>query len=348
MAHRAARFRPFRIPLSVRRTVPLALLATAVLLGGCRSGRFETVGTGVTPCDTLYGRLPEDRQAQSFTFEGVEGSILDFLIVSDDASLAAPGVRLTDPSGEPIDISQARRSPEGAATVRMGGIVLLETGTYRVTATPTIPNVPVYYRFTYDLEFPSVAGFEATLSSEQPQPIYVAAPRGGQVMVRIAPLPGSALVPEIQGVQDPWGGLALDPSRRLQGAPPAQIAHGDDGSLYLNFNAPIPGRYTVLAAARPGRSGPGVIDTKVTPARSAARSVLHPNQRPASFGVPAPVTTRTPAAASPPAPPPAPPSVPASTTLPPAAVPPLPPPPSQPPIMQPASFPSPVEETDLR
>lgn len=78
----------------------------------------------------------------------------------------------------------------------------------------------------------------------------------------------------------------MDPSRRPAGCPPAQVARGDDGSVVLNFPAPISGRYVILAAAEPGREGAGVIDTRVQPKPVAAKVIRHPNTPPIDYGVP--------------------------------------------------------------
>ena len=81
------------------------------------------------------------------------------------------------------------------------------------------------------------------------------------------------------------GGRALDPNRQLCGAPPPQIAHGHDGSTYLNFMAPIPGRYTILTAAKPGGEGPAVLNVRVRPTSGKSRMLIHPNRDAVGYGM---------------------------------------------------------------
>jgi hypothetical protein len=275
-----------RAERAISRVTFVVGIAALFALSACRSRRMEAVGTRLDAGQIIEGRLPEGRTAQSFTIEGVESSLLDFRVVSDRGDLAAPAVSLLDPSGKPVDVAPHMVTPDGAATVRVSGVVLLQTGTYQVTVTPKIPNEPVYYKFHYALGFPPIEGMRATLSATEPRPIYVSAPQGGLVNIRIAPVPGSGLVPDIRGVRDPWGGRALDPARRPPGSPPAQVSHGQDGSLYLTFAAPISGRYVILAAAEPGRGGPGQIDASVVPRGPPGAIIRHPNRAPLDYGVP--------------------------------------------------------------
>ncbi len=262
------------------------LLGATLLAAGCRSRPIVASGTELGTADVLHGRLVGQHPTQAFTFEGVESSLLDFDLVSDRGDMAAPAARLYDPEGKEIDLAAATRTAQGAATVAVRDVVLLRSGTYQVQVTPTVPG-PVYYRFDYGLRFPPVRDMRVDLKANDPYPLSVAAPRGGQVTVQITPLQGSTTLVRVDGVEDPWGGRALDPTQRLPNAPPPMIHHGDDGSYYLNFNAPIPGRYTILAAARPGHDGPALVRVDVRAPRSAAREVMHPNHPPVGYGVPA-------------------------------------------------------------
>ena len=265
----------------------VGLFALALVLSGltgCRTKPATLCGTEVGPCDTIHGRLPQGRCNQAFTFEGVESSLLDFSICSDDASVAAPQVTLTNPEGKGIPLAAHTTTPEGAATTRIQGVVLLRSGTYHVTVTPAV-DYPVYYRFDYTLRFPPVEGMRLDLVACKPQPVTISAPRGSMVTVSIRPLRGSCTQVQFEGVEDPWGGRALAPERQLPGVPPPQMSHGQDGSTYLNFVAPIPGRYTILTAAKPGRDGPAMLDVRVRPTGGKARQLVHPNRSPGGYGM---------------------------------------------------------------
>ena len=203
---------------------------------------------------------------------------------SDDGSVAAPTVTLTGPEGKEIPIASHTRTAQGAATTRIEGIVLLRSGTYHVTVSPTVCH-PVFYRFDYQLRFPPIECMRLDLRSCEAHPVTVSAPRGGMVTVAIRPARGSCTQIQLNGVEDPWGGRALAPERQLQGAPPPQVSHGHDGSTYLNFMAPIPGRYTILTAAKPGGDGPAVLDVKVRPTGGRSRQLVHPNQNPSGYGM---------------------------------------------------------------
>jgi hypothetical protein len=264
----------------------LGLLLAVGLLAGCRSRQLATPGTSVGPCDTLQGRLPPGRCGQSFTFEGVESSLLDFDLRSDCGNVAAPQVQLFDPEGNEVPVAAQTMTAEGAATTRVRDVVLLRSGSYQVKVVPQTCE-EVYYTFSHRLQFPGIQDMRLNLTSCRNQPVTISAPRGGQVTVQIRPWGSGGARVQVNGVEDPWGGRALDPSRRLEGAPPPMVHHGDDGSYYLNFNAPIPGRYTILAAAKPGGDGPAVVSAVVRQPSSPARRVLHPNTAPDGYGVPA-------------------------------------------------------------
>lgn len=274
---------------SSRRGFPLVALAllAGLALSACRGRPVEGIGTSVASGDTLHGRLVEGRRSQSFTFEGVESSVLDFDLQADESNQASPHVALLDPEGRAVDLAPHLETAAGAATMRVRGVVLLRTGTYQVTVTPDSPCQPVYYRFSHELRFPPIDDLHVTLRPCDEQPIYVSAPRGGQVVVRVAPMRGSSVQPLIKAVKDPWGGRTLDPARKPEWAPPAIVSTAVDGTIYLNFTAPIPGMYTVVASARPGSEGPAVVSTTVRHPPGPGHEVAHPNRAPEDFGLPA-------------------------------------------------------------
>jgi len=265
----------------------LAVLGAALLLGACRGRPVDSVGTSVASGDMLQGRLVEGRRAQAFTFEGVESSVLDFELKADESNQASPNVALLDPEGHEVDLAPHVKTAPGAATMQVRDVILLRTGTYQVTVTPPSPCQPVYYRFSHELRFPGMEDFRVTLRACDEQPIYVSAPRGGQVVVRVAPLKGSSVQPLIKAVKDPWGGRTLDPTRKPEWAPPAIVSTAMDGTIFLNFTAPIPGMYTVVASSRPGSEGPALISTTVRPPPGPPHRVAHPNRVPEDFGLPA-------------------------------------------------------------
>lgn len=272
------------------RTLTLAALACLLLLGACRSRPMLARGTQVTPCDTLCGRLVNGRCAESFTFEGVESSLLCFDVRSDCSNISAPRVSLTGPDGQNLPVAAETTSRGGASTTRVRDVVLMRSGTYRVTVTPTT-NQDVYYTFTHALKFPGVRNQPVNLVACQDHAFTLSAPRGGLVTVQIRPHRDHCTQTQFQvnAVEDPWGGRALDPASRPPNAPAPEVRHQSDGSYFLHFVAPISGRYTVYASAKPGHEGPAFIDTCVKPPRQCARRVMHPNTQPSGFGVPAPV-----------------------------------------------------------
>lgn len=262
------------------------LVLVGLAVGGCRGRSLPTcAGTSVTPCDTMHGRLVDCRTEQAFTFEGVESSILDATVVSDVGNRAAPTLRMIDPHGEQVDLAPYIASPRGAATIQVKGVVLRRTGTYQVMVRTTVPGECVYYRFNHCLRFPPIECMRTTLRCDEVTPISFTAPRGGMVTVRVLPIGGSGTLPEIRGVEDPWGGRALDRTRVPQGMPQPTITVANGGGVFLNFVAPQPGRYTVLAAAKSGRGGPATIDASVRPMGGQARNVVHPNQAPSDYGM---------------------------------------------------------------
>lgn len=253
--------------------------------GGCKSAPVETTGTAIQPGDTLYGRLPASRELQAFSFEGVEGSMLDFDLLADGGNISAPSVELLDPQGRAVDIASATNSPDGAASMEVRGVVLLRNGIYKLNVRPAVPDHNTWYRFHHELRFPAIESSRVRLTADQPHPIYVSAPRRGLVAFRMKPEARSGVVPEIRGVTDPWGGRALDKKQVPTGATPPRLSRTFDGQQVLTFTAPRPGRYTILAAAKPGTEGVVSVSAEVRPPAAPDRLIYHPNTPP-HFGVP--------------------------------------------------------------
>jgi hypothetical protein len=249
------------------RGLALGALLLAVTLGGCRGRGIrnnEAAGTNIGTGDMMSGRLAVQAPAQTFTFEGVESSLLDFQLVSDELNRSAPKPTLTDPAGKAVDVLSNRVSPLGAATSRYEGVILLETGTYTLTVASTDRSSDSWYIFRHRVRFPSIVGETARLDPTVTHPVSFTAPYGGTVSVRVRPSPRSTLKPDIRGVQDPSGGLALDASQTPGGVLPPQMAPTIDGGLTLVFTAPRAGRYTVLTSAKPGTAGEALIDVDVS------------------------------------------------------------------------------------
>jgi hypothetical protein len=311
--------RPERRALPGRGLVCLAVVAAvAIGLLGCRSTRTAR-DTTVFAGDTLHGRIAPGGEGQAFVFEGVESSLLDFTVQSDRGNAAAPLVTLTDPEGAPLDLTAGTKTSPGSATMRVVGVVLPKTGTYKVYARPERPGTGGFYSFRHELRYAPMPDTKAHLSAQNPRPVYVSAPRGGLIAFSIKPEPGSNLVPDIQGVEDPWGGPALDRSQVPKGSLPPRVSHSYDGKMVLTFVAPRPGVYKILAAARPGREGVGTLHVDVRKPRWPSRVVYHGDTPARGYGLPAPPSAQPPAAPSAPPPPPPPPARPS------AAAPPSPP-----------------------
>jgi hypothetical protein len=288
-----------RAASSLRVSLGPTLFAAAalVLAGGCRSRALppDAAGTSVTLGESLHGRVHGDNgEVQCFTFEGVESSLLSFALVSDNGSMAAPVPVVSDPEGRPVDVSPFVASPYGAATMQVRSLPLRRTGIYRVSVANQVPGHPVFYRFRYDLAFPPIQDLRLTLQPQAPAPIYVAAPRGGQVIVRVKPL-AQGVVPELHAVQDPWGGRALDPTQIPQGTALPQASRLLDGTLILSFVAPRPGVYTVLAASRSGNGGDASVSSSVNAPGAPGSRVWHTNAPCTGYGLPGDTTaTMTP------------------------------------------------------
>jgi hypothetical protein len=292
---------------NVRLAALLALVAGGLLLGACRARpRPDAAGNQIGTGDVISGRLPPQYPVQAFHFEGVESSLLDFTLQSDELNRSAPAPRLIDPEGKAVTLAGHRVTPEGAATTRYDGVILSRTGNYRLEVESTDKTSDSWYLFRHRLRFPSIVDDRAMLNASEPTPVSFTAPYGATVSVRIVPANRSNLTPDIRGVKDPSGGRALDPTTTPQGVNPPQMAPTTDGGVLLMFVAPRAGRYTVLAAAKPGREGEASIHVDVQ-SPSFDRSIWHTGADP-SAPLPglssAPVGSPAAAAMPPPAPPP--------------------------------------------
>ena len=148
------------------RAARAGLMALALLLPACQPMRNrgpEAEGTHIATGDMITGRLATEAPAQRFSFEGVESSLLDFTLQSDELNRPAPTVVLTDPSGQPVNLEMHRTSPKGAATSTFQGVVLLRTGPYTLDVTSADQRRDSWYIFKHQLRFPSVVGCAGTL-----------------------------------------------------------------------------------------------------------------------------------------------------------------------------------------
>lgn len=265
----------------------LGLLVIVGLVSACRTSRpIASPTTGVTSGDVLTGRLAPGRLEQSFVFEGVESSLLDFTLQADCGSDAAPRVEVLDPEGQALDVAGSTMTSRGSATMRVQSLVLPTTGIYKVIARPSVTGQPVYYRFSHKLRFSDIPDRRAHLSAEKSRPVYVPAPRGGLIVFNITPEAGSEMKPEIAAVKDPWGGPALDPALVPKGALPPRVSHAQNGTMILTFTAPRAGMYTILAAAKPCRAGVGTLHAEVRVPPNCNKLIYHNNQSAYGYGVP--------------------------------------------------------------
>jgi hypothetical protein len=276
-----------RLPGAIgRRAGLLGLLVIVGLVSACRTSRPIAPTTGVATGDVLTGRMAQGRLEQSFVFEGVESSLLDFTLQADCGSDAAPRVEVLDPEGQALDVAAATTTTRGSATMRVQSLVLPTTGIYKVIARPSVTGTPVYYRFSHNIRFSQIPDRRTHLSAKKSSPVYVSAPRGGLIVFNIIPAPGSEMVPQIEAVKDPWGGPALDPAQVPKGALPPRVSHAQNGTLILTFTAPRPGMYTILAAAKPCRAGVGTLHAEVRVPKSCNRLIYHNNESAYAYGVP--------------------------------------------------------------
>ncbi len=275
-----------RRALNLRAGKPaVALLALALAMAACSSAPPLAQDSNVLLGDTMHGRMIPGRTHQTFTFEGVESTILDAYLKTDDKD-AAPLIVIHDPEGQSLDVAAHTTSEEGSHEVVIRGLVLPKTGKYKVIARPGDPDRQVFYRFTHAIRWAPMPDRKVHLSASKSQPVHIAAPRGGVITFSIKPDRGSDMVPQIQAVKDPWGGPALDRSQVPAGAPLPQVTHSRDGKTVLTFTAPKPGMYTILAAAKPGKEGVGTLHVGLQEPARANRLVYHNDSAARGFGIP--------------------------------------------------------------
>ena len=270
-----------------RRALNLLAALAAVGIAACSSAPPAAQDTTVRAGDVMHGRMVEGRPAQSFTFEGVESSLLDFTVHANQDE-AAPVIAVQDPEGRDLDVAAATDSKDGDATVSVTGLVLPKTGMYRVVARPAMAGRTVYYRFKHRLRFAPPPPRKAYLSADAPNPVYVSAPRGGLIAFTITPDRGSDVQPDVVAVKDPWGGPALDTAQVPAGALPPRVSHSHEGAMILTFTAPRPGLYTILAGAKPGTSGVGTLAVDIRQPAASERFVYHGGGVPRAYGVSGP------------------------------------------------------------
>ena len=300
---------------------------TSALPGGTSPAKLTSSrpaspdGTALATGDTLHGRMVAGRREQAFTFEGVESSLVDFTVQADVGNQPAPMIEVLDPEGRSLDVAGSMQSTRGSATIKVRSLVLTRTGTYKVIARPSTQCETVFYRFSHCLRFAPIRDQRAHLSVDSPRSVYISAPRGGFIVVTIAPDRCSDLKPDILGVKDPWGGPALDRSVVPQGANPPRVSHMQNGTMILTFTAARPGMYTILAAAKPCKAGVGVIHVEVRQPKDCRRAVYHPGSAPGEFGVPGALPEARGTACPPPPTGPPPPACPPVGVVPPATSP---------------------------
>jgi len=266
---------------------PLVIVvACAIGVSACRSSPPVARDSSVLLGDTLHGRMVPGRAQQTFTFEGVESTLLDAYVRADEDNEPAPIVAIHDPSGLPLDVAAASTTEAHDHEFVVRSLVLPKTGVYKVIARPRDPERQVFYTFKHNIRWAPMPDRKAHLSAESPAPVYVAAPRRGLVVFSIKPDRDSGLVPQIQAVKDPWGGPALDKSQIPPGAPAPRVHHTDDGKMILTFVAPRPGMYTILAGAKPGTEGVATLRVGVKPPTNPGREVFHDDRAARGFGIP--------------------------------------------------------------
>jgi len=274
-----------------------AVLALAFATTACRSDPVTARDSNVLLGDTMHGRVVPGGNQQTFTFEGVESTILDAYVKTDDHD-AAPMVAIHDPEGVPLVLDANTNSKPGDDEFVLRGLVLPKTGKYRVITRPSDPDRTVFYKFTYGIRWAAMPDRKVHLSASQPTPVRVAAPRGGVITFSIKPQAKTGVVPQIQAVKDPWGGPALDRSQVPEGAPLPEVSLSDDGKTILTFTAARPGVYTILAGAKPGREGVGTLHVGLKEPERPGRLVYHDDGAARRFGIPG-RTTDTAASAAP-------------------------------------------------
>jgi hypothetical protein len=247
------------------------------------------------PGDFLRGHLYPDQGCQCLFFDGVEYSLLDVELKSDTKDAAAPKLSITDPDGVPLDLTTSF-GPDASACQKARGIVLRKTGTYRATVCKTACDPEMFYTFRFDLRMVPPDDERVHLTSCTTKTATFVASRGSRIRMTVAPEGRCGVVPKFLSVTDPHGGRALAPERMLPGAPAPILKEGRSGEQILDFNAAIPGRYTVTYTAEKDTEGTALTTIQVFPPKPSFRRLYHGN-------TPCDVPTAAPtAAAQPPEP----------------------------------------------
>jgi hypothetical protein len=229
------------------------------------------------PGDLLRGHLYPDQGCQCLTFDGVEYALLDVELKSDTKDAAAPRLSIADPDGLPLDLTTSF-GPEASACQKARGIVLRKTGTYRATVCKTACEPETFYTFRFDLRLVAPDDEKVHLTPCTTKTVSFVASRGSRVRMTVAPEGRCGLVPKFLSVTDPHGGRALSPERALPGAPAPLIKEGRNGEQVLDFNAALPGRYTVTYTAEKDTEGTAVTSVQLFPPKPSFRRLYHGNQ----------------------------------------------------------------------
>jgi hypothetical protein len=224
----------------------------------------------------LHGHLYPDQGCECLSFDGVESTLLDFKLQSDEGCLAAPRIEITGPDGKALALPVMQG--EGSAVRSAQGIVLPRTGKYGVTICKATCDPETYYTFSYDLRAvpPDVTTMHLKPCSKERVTFTV--PRGSRCMVTVRPKSRCGAEPKFLSVVDPYGGRALNPAAVIEGAPLPVVKRDAGGATILDFNAPHPGRYTVTISAADGTEGDVTTQVLLFTPRPLLRSLYHSNQ----------------------------------------------------------------------
>jgi hypothetical protein len=233
------------------------------------------IATRVLPGDLLRGHL-SGQGCQCFYFDGVEYALLDFTVKTDIRKGTAPKLTITDPDGQPVDLSGGL-GPEGTTCQRAHGIVLRKTGTYRGLVCKTSCEEDTFYTVQFDLRTLSPDDEKVHLTPCTTKTVSFVASRGSRILMTVRPEGRCGVVPKYLSVTDPHGGRALAPERALPGAPVPVVREGRIGEQILDFNAAIPGRYTVTYTAEKDTEGDATTIVQIFPPKPSFRRLYHDN-----------------------------------------------------------------------
>jgi hypothetical protein len=252
----------------------------------------------VLPGDLLRGHLYADQGCQCFYFDGVEYSLLDIDFATDTGNAAAPKLSITDPDGRPVDLSVAL-GPEASASQKARGVVLRKTGTYRGLVCKTSCEPEHFYTFRFDLRLVAPEDETVRLTPCTTKTASFVASRGTRVLMTVRPEGRCGLVPKFLSVTDPHGGRALAADRALPGAPAPLVKEGRNGEQVLDFNAPMPGRYTVTYTAEKDTEGTAVTTVQLFTPKPSFRRLYHDNHGCPEAGAAVPTAAAQPPEPSP-------------------------------------------------